>query len=445
MNPGPPRGATLDDSLVETLGNGVRVVVVRQPHTATVHISVFVRSGSDHESARLNGVSHVIEHMAFKGTRSRSCQQVNLDAERLGADVDAHTDKDHTAFHMRGLARDAASLVTMLGDIVTGSSFPESELERERQVLLQEFAEDDDDPVSRAFRCFDRACYGEHPAGQRVIGTRANLRRFTRDDLVEHVARQYVGANTVIAVSGNVEPAAILRAAEPAFGTMPRGAEIRVARPAWIGGLRARRLAGCSQAHVVVGYPIPPLTGAYEPFAVAAAVFGKGMSSPLLDELRERRGIVYHADCSADVRELCGELVIEASTSSDHLRLYATEVSRLLREHAAAIDPVAADRARNQIIVRLACEQETPPERLERAALELFAYGRVLPVEERIDRIAEVTPDQVRDAFARMLEADAAIAVVGAYGRGEENRVAELLPGKPGRRASGRVPGGDAD
>ena len=156
---------------VVRLANGVRVVVIRLPHLATAAVSVFVRTGSQHESARLNGISHVIEHMAFKGTRSRDCQQINLDAERLGAEVNAHTDKDHTAFHMRGLARDAGAFVRMLGDIVRESTFPEAELERERQVLLHEYAEDEDDAMATAFKLFDRACYGAHPAARPVIGT----------------------------------------------------------------------------------------------------------------------------------------------------------------------------------------------------------------------------------------------------------------------------------
>jgi predicted Zn-dependent peptidase len=101
-----------------------------------------VRTGSSHEPRRLNGISHFVEHMAFKGTRTRSCQQINWDAERLGADVNAHTDKDHTAYHMRGLAADGARFVTMLGDIVLASSFPDAELERERQVILHELTED---------------------------------------------------------------------------------------------------------------------------------------------------------------------------------------------------------------------------------------------------------------------------------------------------------------
>jgi len=123
---------------------------------ATAAVSVFVRSGSQHESARNSGISHFIEHMAFKGTRSRECQQVNLDAERLGAEVNAHTDKNHTAFHMRGLAGDAGAFVRMLGDIVRHSTFPEAELERERQVILHEYTEDEDDALSTAFSCSTR-------------------------------------------------------------------------------------------------------------------------------------------------------------------------------------------------------------------------------------------------------------------------------------------------
>src|SRR5947209_2795974 len=132
--------ATDPDIAIATLPNGVRVVAIGQPHLETASASVFVRSGSQHENKRANGISHVVEHMAFKGTETRDCQQINLDAERLGADVNAHTDKDHTAFHMSGLARDAAPFVRMLGDIVRHPTFPEAELERERQLLLYEFS-----------------------------------------------------------------------------------------------------------------------------------------------------------------------------------------------------------------------------------------------------------------------------------------------------------------
>ncbi|MFO1197706.1 MAG: pitrilysin family protein [Burkholderiaceae bacterium] len=415
------------DAAIATLANGVRVVVFRLPHLATAAVSVFVRSGSQHESARQNGISHVIEHMAFKGTLTRDCQRINLDAERLGAEVNAHTDKDHTAFHMRGLARDAAPFVRMLGDIVCHSTFPEDEFERERQVILQEFAEDDDDPMSTAFKLYDRACFGDHAAGRPVIGSRANIRRLARAQLVAHVRQQYSGANTIVGVAGGVDPDAVFAAAAQAFADLPRDVEHRIAAPDWVGGVRARHLSGCSQAHVVMGFPVPPLGGAHAACTVAAALFGEGMSSPLLDRLRERRGLVYHADCSVDVRDVYGQFVIEASTMPEHLGEYFDEVARMLDEHVAAVDAVGLERARNQIAVRNLCAREVPAQRLELAALDLFALGRVRSRTELLAGIDAVGPAQVRAAFAGMLEAGAAVGLAGKFGRADEAHAVRLF------------------
>ena len=429
MNPLAPTADSANeaDARVTTLANGVRVVVFRLPQLATAAVSVFVRSGSQHESARLNGISHFIEHMAFKGTRSRDCQEINLDAERLGAEVNAHTDKNHTAFHMRGLARDAGAFLRMLGDIVRESTFPEAELERERQVILHEFNEDDDDALSTAFKLFDKACYGEHPLARPVIGSRANIRRFTRAALVAFVQQQYTGANVVVGVAGNVDADAVVAEAARAFGDMPGGSANRVAAPDYVGGIRVRRMSGYNQAHVVLGFPVPGLLGEYHAAVVAAALFGEGMSSPLLDRVRERRGLVYHADCSADVTELGGQFVIEASTGPEHLDEYFAEVTRLLLEHVDATDPVGLDRARNQILVRSLCAQEVPSQRLEAAALDLFALGRVRSRDELMDGIVAVGANEVRGAFARMLGAGAAVALAGKIPRAAEVRLAPLM------------------
>ena len=155
---------------------------------------------------------------------------------------------------MRGLARDAGAFVAMLGDIVLHSTFPEPEIERERQVILHEYTEDEDDPVSTAFRLFDVACYGDHAMARPVIGNRANLRRFTRADLASWVRQQYTGANIVVGVTGDVDADRIVAEAGRVFGDLARGSDNLVAAPAYLGGSRVRRIAGCSQAHAVLGF-----------------------------------------------------------------------------------------------------------------------------------------------------------------------------------------------
>ena len=379
-----------------TLANGVRVVVFRLPQLATAAVSVFVRSGSQHESARLNGISHFIEHMAFKGTRSRDCQQINLDAERLGAEVNAHTDKNHTAFHMRGLARDAGAFVRMLGDIVRHSTFPEAELERERQVILHEFTEDEDDALSTAFKLFDKACYGEHPLARPVIGSRANIQRFTRAD------------------AGGLRAAAVHRRQHRRRrrrqrrcrrgrrrGGARRSATCRAAattasrRPTTWAASASRRMSGCSQAHVVLGFPIPGLLGEYH-------------------ARRRRRGAVRRRHELAAARPdpraarpgLPRRLLGRRDGPVRPVRDRGVDRPRaprrvLRRGHPAAAantstatDPVGLERARNQILVRSLCAQEVPSQRLEVAALDLFAFGRVRSRDELMAGIAAVDAER---------------------------------------------------
>ena len=414
---------------VTTLANGVRVVVLAMPGIGSASVSVFVRTGSAHEAVRLNGISHVVEHMAFKGTRTRDCQRINLDAERLGAEVNAHTDKDHTAYHMRGLAAHAPRFIRMLGDIVRESTFPEEELERERRVILHEVADDEDDPLTIAFQLFDRASFGTHPAGQPVIGRRANIERFTRDDLLGYVQRQYSGANMVVGVAGDVDAAAVLAATEAAFGGLPAGAENALTEPAWVGGVASRRLVGSSQTHLVIGYPIGALTDEDPVGPMAAAVLGEGMSSPLLDRIRERKGLSYHTHCSADVLGRWGQFVIEASVAPEHLDEFCAEVRTLMRELARGVEPIHLERARNQLTVRSLRSMEQPFRRVEEACLDLLFCGRVRPRKESLARLRRVSAARVAEGFAAMLRAPVAAAVTGRLPRRARERIGEILHG----------------
>ena len=415
------------ETVLVELPNGVRVVALPMPHLRTAAVSVFVRTGSAHEAAAINGISHVIEHMAFKGTAERDVRRINLDAERLGAEVNAHTDKDHTGFQMRGLGAHANDFVRTLGDIVLHSTFPAAELERERQVLLQEFAEDDDDPVSTGYKLFDRACYGLHPVAQPVIGSRRNIERFGRDELVRYVERQYTATNVIVGAAGAIDPDAIARAVEDTFGSMPRGEPNRVAAPPYAGAIRARALAGSSQTHVVLGFPIPALRDDDAASVVAATLFGEGMSSPLLARVREQRGLAYHASCTADVFDMCGQWVIEASTAPAQFDEFLREVTALLVAQAEGIDAIDLERARNQLAVRRLHDAEKPLRRLEDATLELFVHGRIRPRADTLARLAAISGEDVRAAFARMLAAGPSAAIVGCVGRGTGERARKIL------------------
>jgi len=418
------------DTRVATLPNGVRVLTIALPRLDSASVSIFVRTGSRNESRRLNGISHMAEHMAFKGTHARSCQQINLDAERLGAEVNAHTDKDHTAYHMRGLAEHAPLFLRMLGEIVRDSNFPADELERERQVILQEFAETEDDAFDAAFQLFDKACYGAHPQAQPVIGRRRNIEGFTREQLQAYVAQQYTGANVVVAAAGRIDARAIVREAQEALGGLPRGEPNLTPAPIFEGGIGLRRLAGHSQTHVVLGFPSPAVTApAHAAHQLAAALLGEGMSSPLMDSLRERLGLVYYAACSADLDDLAGQFVIEASMTPVNVPAFADEVMRLLHAQADKIEPLQWERARNQIAVRRLQTWERPSRRLEDAVLDLFAFGRVRSRAERHAALDAVTPRQVQKVFAKILTGPVAVGAAGRLPKSAADRLHVLAEG----------------
>ena len=246
MNTTPARVSAGDaETTVITLPNGVRFVAIALPQLLTASVGVYVSAGSAHEPAALNGISHFVEHMVFKGTATRDVQRINLDAERLGAEVNAHTDKDHTAYYMRGRGEHAPLFVPMLADIVQNATFPEAELAREREVLLQEATEVADDPVETAYQLFDHACWGLHPAAQTVIGRRGNIERLQRADLVRWVARHHCGARLVVVAAGPIDAGAMAGAVEAAFGALPAGqAAVRARRP----GPAASVHAGCRAA-----------------------------------------------------------------------------------------------------------------------------------------------------------------------------------------------------
>lgn len=430
MNTAPAcRSAGDPEATVTELPNGVRVVAIPLPHLHTASVGVFVRAGSAHEPAALNGVSHFVEHMVFKGTATRDVHRINLDAERLGAEVNAHTDKDHTAYYMRGRGEHAAQFVQMLADIVQHATFPADELKREREVLLQEAAEVADDPVDAAYQLFDHACWGLHSAAQPVIGNRRNIERLQRADLVRWVERHHTGASVVVAAAGPIDAGAITREVQACLGSLPRGQACPVAPPVYAGGVRTRRLAGSSQTHLVLGFPLPPSSVDDPAGNVAAAVFGEGMSSPLLSELRERRGLAYHAACVADRYELCGQFTVEASIAPGKLEAFLGELMQLLWRQARATSVVDLERARNQLAVLLLRDRDRPSRRMEQAALDLFALGRVRAAAEQLARIEAVSGAAVSGVMQRMLDTGVSLALTGSLGRaaGERARKSLLL------------------
>jgi predicted Zn-dependent peptidase len=425
--------------VLTTLSNGVRLLAIPLPHVQSASVGVFLRVGSRDETAATSGISHVLEHMAFKGTATRTVQAINLDAERLGADVNAYTSKDTTGYFMSGLGKHAGQFLEMTADIVLNSIFPPAELQRELEVIRQEAIEYFEDPEESSGELLDRAIWGDHPLGMPVIGSLENIERFTREDLVAHVRSHYVPAKTVVAAAGNFDVDALLALAERLFtgmpasaGTTPTGVEVA---PPYVGGATGKRFSRVSQSFVNIAYPLAPLDAAELPdqrwrlaASLAAILFGGGMSSPLMDTVRERLGLAYSVHSQTESGDAWSNFIVHAVTSPDKLDQLMGATGGLLREHANAIDPVHLERARNQLAVSRVRSSERTYATMERAVEELFIRGELTSTSETIAMIEDIGADEVRAVFERMLRHAPALAITGKGASGKSARqLAKLL------------------
>jgi predicted Zn-dependent peptidase len=417
-------------AVVHTLANGVRLLAIPLPHVQSASVGVFLRVGSRDETPATNGISHVLEHMAFKGTATRSVQAINLDAERLGADVNAFTSKDTTGYFMTGLGKHADRFLAMTADIVLNSTFPQAELERELEVIRQEAIEYAEDPEEASSEMLDRAIWGDHPMGMPVIGTVRNIEGFTRDDVLAHVKAHYVAGRTVVAAAGNFDVDAFLAHAEQLFAGMPgrdgRGAHDASAPPRYRGSAMGRRFSQVSQVFVNLAYPVAPTVAEEMPerrwrlaASLAATLFGGGMSAPFTDTVRERLGLAYTAQATEEHGDAWFNFVIHAVTTPDKLEQLMAATGSLLREQARGIDPVHLERAKNQLAVSRVRASERSYATMERAVEELFVHGAATAPQDTISMIEAIGADEVRAVFERMLQAPPALAITGKGATGK--------------------------
>ena len=429
------RQAERATTVQRTLANGVRLLAIHMPHVQSASVGVFLRVGSRDETPASNGIGHVLEHMAFKGTATRSVQAINMDAERLGADVNAFTGKDTTGYFMTGLGRHAQQLLRMTADIVLNSTFPDSELQRELEVIRQEAIEYEEDPEDCSSDLLDRAIWGDDPMGMPVIGTVGNIEGFTRHDLVRHVQSHYVAEKTVVAAAGNFDVDAWVALAGELFAAMPPSADLPVSRqpaPAkYVGQAMARRFTQVSQVFLNIAYPLAPARPQEMSqqrwrlaATLAANLFGGGMSAPLVDTVREQLGLAYTAHSTMDSGDVWANFVVHAVTTPDKLDALVTATGSLLRAQAATIDPVHLERAKNQLIVSRVRAGERTYATMEQAVEELFASGAVTPMAEAMAMIDDIGAQEVRAVFERMLANPPALALTG---KGASARTARQL------------------
>ena len=398
------------------LSSGLTVVTERMDRVETVSFGAYVASGTRHELEEENGVSHFLEHMAFKGTERRSAAAIAEEIEAVGGHMNAYTAREQTAFYIKALKEDLGLAADVIGDILSHSTFEPAEVERERGVILQEIGQANDTPDDIIFDHFQEAAFPRQPMGRPVLGTEARIRATTRDTLMRYMRHHYTTANTVVAAAGNLHHEAVLELVDRHFADLPRST-VAPALPGLYQGGEFREARDLDQVHIVLGFPsVSYADPDFYPVTLLSTLLGGGMSSRLFQEVREKRGLVYSIYSFAAPYVDGGLFAIYAGTGeSEAGELIPVTLGELQKVQSEVTEAELA-RARAQVKAGLLMSLESTGSRCEQLARQIQVFGRVIPTAETVARIAGVGIADIQRAAARIFRAAPTLAAMGPAG-----------------------------
>lgn len=403
---------------VSKLSNGMTVVTDPMNHLASATLGVWVRTGSRSETEEENGISHLLEHMAFKGTKRRSAARIAEEIEAVGGEVNAATSIESTSYYARVLAEDVPLAIDILADILQESLLDPEELEREKHVIRQEIGAVHDTPEDMVFDELMRVTYPDQPIGRPILGTSEMVTGFSADNIRSYLDRNYLGPNSVLAAAGKVDHRSLVKAAERAFRKLGDEAA-PVPQEAIYKGGEWRSERELMEAQVVLGFKGPSY---HDPdfftAQIAAGVLGGGMSSRLFQEIREKRGLCYSIYSFNWAFTDSGLFGIHAATGEDDTEnLVNTTLDELMRAGDNLTDKEVA-RAKAQIRAGLLMTLEAPTARAGQIARNIMFYGRILPLDEVAARIEAISTADVKAFIGGLPQRSApSLATIGPVSR----------------------------
>ena len=405
---------------VSRLGNGMRVVTDTMATIETVSIGIWVGVGTRHEPPEINGVAHVLEHMAFKGTERRSSVAIAREIEAVGGHLNAYTSREQTAYYAKVLAGDLPLAVDILADILQYSVFDSVELERERQVILQEIGQSEDTPDDIVFDYFQECAFPDQPMGRPVLGRAEIIRRLDRGAVAGYMRNHYAAGHMVLVAAGKVDHDALVALVERAFTDLPADAELRLEAPRYKGG-DLRKPRDLEQVHVVMGFPgVAYDDPDYYPLSVLSAAFGGGMSSRLFQEIREKRGLVYSIYSFTHAYSDSGLFGIYAGTGEVEVAELVPALCEEMRRLPDGFEEDELQRARAQLKSGILMGLESTSARAEYQAHHMLIEGRRFDPQEIVRRIEAVDGAAVMRAARRLSAGPLTLTALGPIGRLED-------------------------
>ncbi|MBL4766680.1 MAG: insulinase family protein [Rhodobacteraceae bacterium] len=392
------------------LANGFRIVSENMPGLKSAAIGIWISAGGRHERIEQNGIAHFLEHMAFKGTKTRSALQIAEAIEDVGGYINAYTSREVTAYYARVLENDVPLAMDVISDIVLNPVFDPAEIEVERGVILQEIGQAHDTPDDVIFDWLQEESYRDQPLGRTILGPTERVSSFSRDDLSGFVGEHYGPGQMILSAAGAVDHDVLVRTAEALFGHLKTKPIHDVLPARFIGG-EMRKTKKLEQAHFALAMESPGYRDdAIYIAQIYASVLGGGMSSRLFQEVREKRGLCYTIFAQTGAYADTGMTTIYAGTSAGQIGELANITIDEMKRAASDMNPQEVARARAQMKAGMLMGLESPSNRAERLARLVQIWDDVPPLEDTVARIDAVTTGDVRD-FAENIAATAPTAL----------------------------------
>lgn len=409
------------------LPNGMIILTERMEHLRSVAMGVWIKSGSRCETPELNGISHFVEHMLFKGTRSRTALNIAREMDSIGGNLDAFTGKETICFNVKALGEHVPIALDVLADLVLNPIFAEHDIERERGVILEEIKVDEDNPDLLVHEIFMQSFWPNHPLGKPILGTAETISAFDRARLVNYHSDRFHGGNMVFSAAGNLDHDEFLNAVMKKFDGLPGGVTLNEpAAPSASAQIQMRNKKSLEQVQICLGLPAPPITDSSRYAAlILNTVLGGGMSSRLFQRVREEHGMAYAIYSELSPFRDAGALCVYAGTSTEK----ALEVIRLVLAEFKNLkeQPLPAEelrRAKDQLKGNLLMGLESSNARMANLARQEMYFHQFFTVDQLIEWIEAVDAEAVQ-ALARQLFDPERIAatMLGRLGKIKLDRV----------------------
>ena len=401
----------------EVLPNGLTVITEKMDHIRSVSLGIWLKAGSRNEEPEVNGISHFVEHMVFKGTKNRTAEDIAREVDSVGGHMDAFTGKEMVCFNIKVLDEHLPIAVDVLSDMVLHPTFASEDIVRERGVILEEIKMDEDSPDSLVHEIFTQNFYKEHPLGKPILGTKETVRKFEEASVRKYYESKFVPENLVISAAGNLEHEHVVALLSKEFGSLPRGANgLHDVAPKTHSRIILRNKKSLEQVQICVGVPSYRINHERRFVAyVLNTLLGGGMSSRLFQNIRERQGLVYSIFSELNPYKDTGCLAVYAGTS----RASAPKVVQSIMNefHDVKQNSIPAEelkRAKDQLKGSLMLSLESSTARMSNLARQEMYHDHFMDMDEIIDRIQQVTLEEVIQTANEMFQPEGiAVTVLG--------------------------------